>query len=551
MIPAIQYRRVSTKEQDDRGFSPETQDHDNQTYAQRNGFVIVADFFDDESGMILDRPGFTAARQYLVENGIGVLISHNNDRVTRDPVHYTILRDEWERRGVELHYSTRGKINFDFGGQVSEDIYGRFAKEWWRTLLERTRKGKRTKAEEGNVIVAQRPPYGYILIDGKLVIHEEEAQVIRQIFKLYLIDGYSTARIAAHLTQMRVPTYADLYGGGKKNGYGVWLPRTVQQILSNETYCGVWYWGKKRRQTIIVDGQKRIRWIDAPRLEWIPVEVPAIIDRPIWERVQQRFEINRERAYRNMRHQYLLSKRLTCADCNHKLYCQAESGGAQYKYYYCSSRQRKQFPGFEWCTLPFFRVDRFDNGIWHWIKKLLSDPEYLSQIIEASLETNTGQFETISAGLDEVKKRIANKERELKRLLVAFAQSSDDDISDIEAVRAEIKAELAGLKEREQTLITSLSQTLPFDRTLAFSEQFFVFQQGLEVEDDEPFEIRSAWIDALDLTAKVEVRDSQKLAHIKCVLRDDMLAIANGTGWSIPHNAITISHTLNLSELGV
>lgn len=552
MIPAIQYRRVSTKEQDDKGFSPETQDHDNRTYAERNGLAIVADFFDDESGMILERPGFTAAREFLTEHSIKVIIAHNNDRITRHPVHYSLLRDEWEMMGVELHYSLRGKISFDFGGQVSEDIYGRFAKEWWRTLLERTRKGKRTKVSQGNVIVSQRPPYGYRFAGDQLVIIEEEAGTIRLIFGLYVINGYSTAKIAQYLTQKRVPTHADLYGkSAKKNGYGIWLPRTVYQILSNETYAGVWYWGKRRRQKQIIDGKRRIKWIDAPRPEWIAVDVPAIVDRAIWEKAQERFTTNRERAARNMRHRYLLSKRLTCDHCDHRLYCQAENGQTRYKYYYCSSRQHKQFPGFEWCALPFLRVDRFDDAMWYWLKKVLSDPEYLGEIIEASLETDTGEYEAMSTELEEIQRRIASKERELKRLLLAFAQSDDDDTSDIEAVRTEVKTDLKELKERERALVSVLANVAPVDKTLAFSQEFYLFQQGLDLRDDEPFEIRAAWIDAVDLTARVESREGQKFAHIKCLLKDDLLAIANGTVWSIPRNVLTISHTLNLTELGV
>jgi hypothetical protein len=47
------------------------------------------------------------------------------------------------------------------------------------------------------------------------------------------------------LTEMKIPTRGDRSDRvAKSMGYGEWSPAVVSQILGNETYCGIWYYGK-------------------------------------------------------------------------------------------------------------------------------------------------------------------------------------------------------------------------------------------------------------------------------------------------------------------
>lgn len=549
MKPAIQYRRVSTKEQDDRGYSPEVQDTDNQAYAARNGLVIVADFFDDESGMTLERPGFTAALRYMAANDITAIIAHNNDRITRHPLHYAMLRDEWEQNKIELHYSMRGQVSFDFGGQVSEDIYGRFAKEWWKRILELTRAGKRKKVSSGKVIVAQRPPYGYRLENDALVIVEEEARIIRLIFQMYL-DGNSMQAIAEHLTGLNIPTHADLHtktGPRKKSHYGFWHHKTIRQILTNETYRGVWYWGKTRKQKYLdAEGKRKQKTIYIPRDEWISVPVPAIIDDVTWQRVQKKLVTNRERAARNTRHEYLLARRIRCGFCGKGVYAIRRNGDKLY--YYCSSHQEKKFPGHHKCGLHYHRADNIEAHVWFWIKFILQDPNYLIQIIEAAFENETNEQVALTAEIERTEAAIAQRETELKRLLRTFA--GEEDAADIKAVRDEIKAEIEQLKlTRERLDARAIDQQNSRDITLELSTAYYRFQDGLFRYNNEPFEIRKNWVEALDVTMVLGYQQDNDLARINCeVTRElyELLSIAGKPPRSIPRN---LTWTINLKEL--
>lgn len=63
---------------------------------------------------------------------------------------------------------------------------------------------------------------------GKMVIDEEEAEVIRYIYGCYK-DGQSVREIAENLTEQHIPTV---------NGGTVWSSSTIRNILKNEKYCG-------------------------------------------------------------------------------------------------------------------------------------------------------------------------------------------------------------------------------------------------------------------------------------------------------------------------
>jgi DNA invertase Pin-like site-specific DNA recombinase len=129
----------------------------------------------------------TAARQWLKAGKADCLICFDSDRLSREPVHYMILRDELKDLGIELHYSKRGRIDLnDFGAMVGEDIFGRFAYEWKRKLIQLTRDGRREKVLSGNVVIHAHPPYGYALatVDGlqMLVIEPGPAEIVRSVF---------------------------------------------------------------------------------------------------------------------------------------------------------------------------------------------------------------------------------------------------------------------------------------------------------------------------------------------------------------------------------
>ncbi|GIK44077.1 MAG: hypothetical protein BroJett011_79100 [Chloroflexota bacterium] len=89
-----------------------------------------------------------------------------------------------------------------------------------------------------------------------------------------------------------------------------WKRSGIAQIIANETYAGTWHYGKRN------NAAKTYK----PKNETIPVEVPAIVSREIWEAAQERLEQNRVNSKRNRKPgRYLLATRVTCGVCHYKM----------------------------------------------------------------------------------------------------------------------------------------------------------------------------------------------------------------------------------------
>lgn len=109
---------------------------------------------------------------------------------------------------------------------------------------------------------------------GKLVIVEEEAEVVRYIFSSYL-DGQSCREIAENLTEAQIPTV---------KGKEVWSSGTVRNMLRNEKYCG----DVLMQKTYTVDcfSHKSVRNRGQKPQYRLTNNHPAIIPRDDWMRVQ-------------------------------------------------------------------------------------------------------------------------------------------------------------------------------------------------------------------------------------------------------------------------
>ena len=80
--------------------------------------------------------------------------------------------------------------------------------------------------------------------------------------------------------------FADVRGTRvKKRGFGKWGRSSVANILKNETYVGVWRFGKR---------PQRAKRLPVPNDECLTVEVPAIVSCETWEAAQRRFSYNLE-----------------------------------------------------------------------------------------------------------------------------------------------------------------------------------------------------------------------------------------------------------------
>ncbi len=167
---------------------------------------------------------------------------------------------------------------------------------------ERASMGKRGTAKQGRIPVSN-VPYGYrVGEDGRPEIVEEEADVVRRIFRWCVHEGLGARVIGQRLMAEDVP----LGNEGKR-----WWDGQIHRILTNETYKGTWWYGRAR----YVSTEDGIKVYDQAPDTWIGVPFPAIIDEETWDRCQAMRTKRRTQSGRNTKIFYLLQHLVRCTEC--------------------------------------------------------------------------------------------------------------------------------------------------------------------------------------------------------------------------------------------
>jgi site-specific DNA recombinase len=371
---AALYGRVSTDEQADKGYSLPSQLDACEKYAEQHGLVVVAKHQDDFTGTSLDRPGLNKLRAMVRRNEIDAVIVNTSDRWTRRLAHMLILREELNRANIELHFVNKGKSEETPESRMFENIEGVFNEYWRERMIENIRRGMREKAKTGKVVGLGHPPYGYQYNkeDEMFEIVPREAEIVRMIYRWYTSgDGsgepMTVYSITKRLSEMRVTTPGEKSGAARKRKPGMWKQGTVHRILKNETYAGIWRYGKK----IGNNGQGGIR----PISEQIAVTVPAILTREEWTAAQERREFNKRMSRRNCKHKYLLRGLIKCG-CGAAMNGEKSRRSDEYFYYRCSRRVNR-FRDIEGrvCNEKYVRGDILEPFVWDFILDIMTNRE--------------------------------------------------------------------------------------------------------------------------------------------------------------------------------
>lgn len=117
-------------------------------------------------------------------------------------------------------------------------------------------RGRELSVKQGNFI-GSIPPYGYektIVMEGKKKCHtlkilEEEAEIVRMVFDMYVNQNMGRVNIAKYLN--------DLHIKAKKGG--LWQQDTIKDMLENEHYIGKVRWNWRKTVKVVEDGEIRAK----------------------------------------------------------------------------------------------------------------------------------------------------------------------------------------------------------------------------------------------------------------------------------------------------
>jgi site-specific DNA recombinase len=413
--------------------------------------------FQDEgySGATLERPALERVRDLAAEGQIQVVLAYAPDRLSRKYAYQILLIEELARSGVETLFvkapqgsSAEDQLLVQFQGMIAE--YER------AQILERSRRGKRHRAQSGEVSVMSGAPYGYRYMrkteesPAAYAVLEAEARVVQRIYEMYTVEGLSIGEITRRINAEGIPT---------RKASARWERSTVWAVLRNSAYRGVACFGKTRAssRTRVLRPQRRRGVItpsmtaghERPREEWIEIPVPALVSEDSFARAQELLEQNKIRSRRRTIEPSIVQGLVSCQKCGYAFArTSTRTSARKIHYYKCIGSDGWRKLGGPVCNNGrFVRQDLLDPIVWDEVVRLLEDPTLIQQELDRRLEAARSSNPTKKRE-QSLQRELAHVGKGIERLLSAYQEA----LVSIEQLRERMPA----LRQREQTLRAEL-----------------------------------------------------------------------------------------------
>lgn len=229
-VRAAIYTRVSTEDQAKEGFSLDAQLEKLKSYCKARDWTVASEYVDDGySGRNVKRPAYT--RMMVEVDKWDTILVIKMDRIHRNSKNFMLMMEQLKKLGKEFVSMTESLDTSTAMGRFVMDIIQRIAQLESEQIGERVYVGMEQKAKTNGGVLGFNIPYGYDYINGKLVVNNSEANIIKKIFDMYK-NKFGMKKIAEVLNKENIPTKLN-----KK-----WGSQTISLILKNPVYCGFLHW---------------------------------------------------------------------------------------------------------------------------------------------------------------------------------------------------------------------------------------------------------------------------------------------------------------------
>lgn len=290
---AAVYTRVSTDKEEQKT-SIENQTNSYINFCKRNGYELVHIYVDP--GLSATSPNRKEFLEMLYDAGLDLIEGSKGKNLyfepsTRKPKFDFIITKDVTRfarnqnsidiakklvlNGVHIIFENSSLTTLKENWQFEFGLYLNFAEQESRDKSQKVSAAYRQRAKQGkfhmSVIL-----FGYKVDENtnEYIINNEEAEVVREMFDLYVNHNKGVKLIAKYLNEKGITT---------RRG-NLWEGEAVKRLLKNEKYFGQVVLRKKTKQDIT----STAKVITRDESEWTILEnaLPAIIDKETWEKAQ-------------------------------------------------------------------------------------------------------------------------------------------------------------------------------------------------------------------------------------------------------------------------
>ena len=441
------YCRVST-DSDEQAGSYDVQVQHYTEYIGRNKEWELAGIYTDDgiSGTnIKKREGFIEMIDDCMEGKVDMIITKSISRFARNTIDCLKYVRKLKEKNIAIVFEKEYINTLEASGELLLTIMASLAQQESASLSQNIKLGLQFRYQEGKVQVNHEHFLGYTKDeDGKLIVDENEAKIIRRIFREYL-EGASFRDIANGLEKDKIRT------GGKRYK---WHLSTIRGILRNEKYMG----DALLQKTITTDFIEKIRIKNDGTVPqyYVKDSQEPIIARDIFMLVQEEMirranltsgvDGKKKRVYSS---KYALSSICTCTKCG-DIYRRIawNNRGKKSTVWRCCTRVEH---GPSACDALTIQESELEDATVKAINKILICSDRMLQILRDNIEMAIADDNSVE--MEKLNGILMEKQKELVKLAHAKKDYTTlvDEIDIIRDKKHELqvqRAETEGVKKR-------------------------------------------------------------------------------------------------------
>ena len=235
---------------------------------------------------------------------VNLIITKSISRFARNTLDTISYVRKLKENGIEVFFEKENLWTLDPKSELILTIMASIAQEESRSISQNVTWGKRVGFQEGKVSFAYNSFLGYKKEDDKIVIDEDQAVIVKLIYRKFLVEGKTATGIAKYLKSQYIKTPS-----GKSAN---WQKNTVNSILTNEKYKGDALLQKTYTENYLEHSVVKNTG-QIPQY-YVENNHQAIIDRDMWEQVQVELQRRDQMGAQYSSSDNFASK-LMCEDC--------------------------------------------------------------------------------------------------------------------------------------------------------------------------------------------------------------------------------------------
>ena len=413
MKTAVIYARYSSDNQTEQ--SIEGQLRVCEQYAKNNDIVILKTYIDRAmTGTNDNRPDFQQMIKDSSSKEWQNVIVYKLDRFSRNKYETAKYKKILKDNGVKL-ISAMENIPDTPEGIILESLLEGMAEYYSAELSQKVKRGMNETRLKGN-FTGGTIIYGYNVENHKVVINEEQAEVVRFIYEQYALGVY-VKDIIQKLNDKHI------YNRGKS-----FARNTIYNILKNEKYSGIY-----RHNNEVFENM-----------------YPRIVSQEIYDKVRKKTSQNHY-GKRSIEVVYLLRNKLKCGYCGEPISaeCGTSSKGNKRRYYKCLGKKRHTTN----CNKQTLRKEILENFVIDILLKELNKPQTIEKIIKNILKVQEN-MESGNSLLTSLYKEKTETQNTLDNIMKAVEQGVVNNTTNKRMIELENK-----LEDIERQIIVEKSKT--------------------------------------------------------------------------------------------